>query len=257
MSTAVSIPTRSVSLRPLALPAEHGGWGFLLEPILLGLLIAPSWSGALVAAAGLFAFLARQPLKLALQDAMRGRSYPRTPYCRGLAAAFLAAAALSLASAVLLRSAIILIPLGLVAPLALMQVPYDAYNRGRELLPEMSGAAAMASIATAVAIAGGMRIVPAFGLAGIIVARSLPAILYVRTMLGRMPAWPALALHAIAIVAVALYAPTFATAAMVVLLLRAIWGVTHEPPRAQTIGWREIVFGAITVALAAAGYQSR
>src|SRR6185436_9751194 len=36
--TAIPLPPRGVALRPLALPAEHGGWGFVLEPIVLGLL---------------------------------------------------------------------------------------------------------------------------------------------------------------------------------------------------------------------------
>lgn len=253
--TTVPLPSRTVSLRPLALPAEHGGWGFLFEPMLLGLLVAPSWGGAFVGAAALFGFLARHPLKLALQDATRGRSYPRTPYCRALAAAYLFGGALSLTAAVMTSGARVLIPLGLVVPLALTQVLYDAHRRERELLPELSGAAAMASIAAAVAIAGGMRIVPAFGLAGIIVARTLPSILYVRAMLGRMAAWPAIALHVIAIACVTLYARPYAIAAMVVLLLRAMWGLSHEAPRAQTIGWREIVFGAIVVALAAIAYR--
>src|SRR5689334_962019 len=50
-------PSSSPSLRALALPTEHGGWGLLLEPLLLGLLIVPSAPGAAVAAAALGAFL--------------------------------------------------------------------------------------------------------------------------------------------------------------------------------------------------------
>src|ERR1044072_2044638 len=38
-------------LRPLALPTEHGGWGFLLEPLVLAMIVAPSWIGALICAA--------------------------------------------------------------------------------------------------------------------------------------------------------------------------------------------------------------
>jgi hypothetical protein len=34
-------------------------------------------------------------------------------------------------------------------------------------------------------------------------------------------------------------------------LIRAAWGLTHEPPRAKVIGWREIAFGAMTVVLVA------
>ncbi|VAV92581.1 Putative membrane-spanning protein, partial [hydrothermal vent metagenome] len=33
--------TSRVNVRSIALPTEHGGWGFTLEPILLGLLVAP------------------------------------------------------------------------------------------------------------------------------------------------------------------------------------------------------------------------
>lgn len=252
--TTIPMQPRSVALRPLALPTEHGGWGFLLEPIALGLLVAPSWSGALIATAAVFAFLGRHPLKLALQDAKRARTYPRTPYCWMLAATYLIAAALALASAIAIGGGRILIPIGIVAPLAVIQVLYDARNRSRELLPEMSGAAAMSSIAAAMAIAGGMRILPSIGLAGILIARSLPAILYVRALLRPVPTWPAVAMHVFAIAVVTLVGSPFAIAAMILLLVRAIWGFTHERPSAKTIGWREIVFGAMTVALIAIGY---
>ena len=33
--------TASVPLKSVALPTEHGGWGFTLEPLLLGLLLSP------------------------------------------------------------------------------------------------------------------------------------------------------------------------------------------------------------------------
>ncbi|HET8798941.1 MAG TPA: YwiC-like family protein [Thermoanaerobaculia bacterium] len=250
--TAIPIPARAVALRPLALPSEHGGWGFLGEPILLGLLIAPSWPGALLAAAAVFGFLARHPLKLALQDAVRGRSYPRTPWCRALAAGYSSIAAVTLIRAL---TPGVFVPLALALPFAVIQAAYDARNRSRELLPELSGAVAMTGAGAAIAIAGGMPPTAALGLAGILIARFVPAILYVRTLLGRSPAWIALTLHAVALAAVALWAAPLAVAAMIVLLMRALWGVTHDAPRAQTIGWREIVYGAVTVALVALGYR--
>lgn len=246
--------TRPVALRPIVLPAEHGGWGFLFEPIALGLLVAPSAAGGLVAAAAVLAFFARQPLKLALQDARRGHRYPRTPYCRRIAGAFAGAAALALAAAVALGGIPMLMPLAVAAPLAVVLVAHDASNGSRTLLPEMAGAAAMSLVAAAIGIAGGTPPVASFGLAGIVAARSLPAILYVRTLLGRARPWTAVAAHVLAIAAAAWYAPPFAIAAMVVLLLRALWGLAHDPPPAKTIGWREMAFGAMTVILAAIGY---
>lgn len=251
--TAISIPARAVSLRPLALPSEHGGWGFLCEPILLGLLIAPSWPGALLAVAAAFGFLARQPLKLALQDAVRGRSYPRTPYCHALAAAFLLAGTATLAGAVAMSGPRVVIPLALAVPFGIVQIAYDARSRSRELLPEVSGAAAMTSVAAAIALAGGVQPLAAFGLSGILIARFVPAILYVRALFGRLPRRVAVAAHVAALAAVASSARPLAIAAMLVLLARAVWGVTHVTPRAQTVGWREIAYGAATVALVAIG----
>ncbi|NHZ70059.1 MAG: hypothetical protein GWP18_00280, partial [Proteobacteria bacterium] len=55
----------------MALPTEHGGWGFTLEPILLGLLVAPSASAWEISAAALGIFLARRPVKILSTDLVR------------------------------------------------------------------------------------------------------------------------------------------------------------------------------------------
>lgn len=38
-----------ISWKRIVLPSEHGSWGFLAEPLLLGLLAAPSGAGAALA----------------------------------------------------------------------------------------------------------------------------------------------------------------------------------------------------------------
>ncbi len=65
-ASQVSGKIRRIRLRPIALPAEHGGWGLLFEPIVLGLLLAPSLAGLLLSVAATGAFLARHPFKLAI-----------------------------------------------------------------------------------------------------------------------------------------------------------------------------------------------
>ena len=62
----------------MALPTEHGGWGLTAEPVLLGLLVAPSWAGAAIGAGAVLAFLARTPTKIALGDLRRRRVLSRT-----------------------------------------------------------------------------------------------------------------------------------------------------------------------------------
>ena len=80
-------------LRVLALPPEHGCWGLLLEPIVIGLVAAPSRAGALIALAATGVFLSRQPLKVLLNDVAAGRRAARTYTAALLAVSYLAAAA--------------------------------------------------------------------------------------------------------------------------------------------------------------------
>jgi hypothetical protein len=75
---AHSRPPLSRTIRSVALPSEHGGWGFLIEPIVLGLLVAGSVNGLLLALAALGAFLVHQPVKVAIKDRLKGQRPPRT-----------------------------------------------------------------------------------------------------------------------------------------------------------------------------------
>ena len=150
------------NLRPLALPTEHGGWGFLFEPLVLAMIVAPSWCGALICAAAICGFLTRQPLKLAMQDLVRGRRFPRTRWCAIFATSYAAAAALAIGGAIALGGWRIAIPFAIVAPLAIVNIVADARNKSRALLPELTGPVAMASSAAAIALAGGKSTTVAF-----------------------------------------------------------------------------------------------
>ena len=236
------------------LPTEHGGWGFLLEPLILGLLVKASFGGALIALAALFGFLTRQPLKLAMQDALRRKSYPRTSWCRIFAAGYLLLAGISIAGAIAVSGWTLTIPFAAVAPLALVTLIADARNRSRRLLPELAGSIAMASTAAAIGLAGGLSYIASFSLMALIVLRGIPSILYVRTLLTRAhkqvaSCVPAVVAHVVAIPLAYFAGSLFAVGATVALLARAVWGLTHEVPRAKTVGWREIAWGAMTVVL--------
>jgi hypothetical protein len=65
-------------LRSVAMPTEHGGWSLTLEPVLLALIVAWSWSGFALGAAALLAFVARTPIKVVLVDRWRHRWLDRT-----------------------------------------------------------------------------------------------------------------------------------------------------------------------------------
>lgn len=245
-SIAVSERPR-VILRPLALPSEHGGWGFLLEPIVLGLIVVPSIGGAFIAAGAVAAFLARHPLKLAAQDLLRHRRYPRTRACELLALSYLAVAAVFFAFAPMRA----LIALATAIPFALAQFVYDARNRGRALTPELFGVLAPGAIAGAMAIAAGTPIAFAATLWLLIALRAVPSILYVRSSLRGFSRAAMLGAHAVA-VAVAALISTIAAGAMLVLLVRAI--PSTKGLAARTIGFREIGWGTLTVGLLALSF---
>lgn len=245
-------------LRPLAIPNEHGGWGFLFEPIVLAGLAAPSLGGALVAVAAVAAFLARHPLKLAAGDVVRGRRYPRTIVCACIAAVYSLVALIALATATHRAGLGILLPLAIAAPFGLVQLAFDARNRGRAALPELSGAMAMGGVAASMALASSKPLAFAIALWLVALCRSLPAILYVRQLLGRGRGAVAAHVAAIAVVVLlwrASLAPLVAVIAAIVLLARALFPPSKPAPK--RIGIAELVWGGGTTLATGAAYLLR
>jgi hypothetical protein len=255
-----------VRVRTVALPVEHGGWGLTLEPVLLGMLVAPTLAGLFISVATVGAFLARHPLKIVVGDRRRGRRFARTAVAERFATLYVLVAAAGLLFALATADGYsFLWPLLFAAPLAAVQLFYDAKGDSRALWPELAGATALAGVATSIALAGGWSNAPAYGLWAVLAARTVTAILYVRARLHRLhgrhsSGAPVIAEHAAALGVIAALArasvvPVSAVAALVVLLLRAVHGLAEDNPRVtgKRIGIREIVFGALTVALVAIG----
>ncbi len=258
-------PARNgVRIKTIALPAEHGGWGFVFEPIVLGLLLAPSIAGFYLALSAVGFFLARHPLTIVVLN--RRRESPRTALARRFAAIYLAVGAASFMAAVIFAQRTFILPLLVAAPFAFVQVAHDWIGKRRVLIAELSGAIAISSLAAAIALSAGLPKALGFALWAIMIARAVPAILYVRAIIARLhrqssSALPMLLAHGCAVVAMGfLYqgglAPFLAMVVMLVLLLRAsIVFVFAKPNRvtAKQLGFSEIAFGAVTVCAIALG----
>jgi hypothetical protein len=222
--TTATLPR--VALRPLAVPNEHGGWGFLLEPVVLALAVAPSGAGVAIAAALLAAFFMRHPLRLAARDLMLGKRYPRTSVCASLALAYGAAALVCLIVAVASSSMLTLAPLLMAVPFLGVQMHFDMRNRGREWPAEICGAVGAAAGGAACVLAAGAGFTVAFTIAAIAMSRSVPSVLYVRSLLRRSTPAPGLLAHALAVALVAALPglPLVATLIPIVLLGRSVAG---------------------------------
>lgn len=259
--------TAAIAWKPVALPVEHGGWGFLAEPVVLGLVLAPSRAGACLALAALAGFLARHPLRLWLLDRRRRVRHPRTALAERFFLAYSTLALLLLSAAFALASGAFWPALLAAAPAALLALAFDASGRSRDALPELAGAVALGASATAIALAGGAASVVAWGAWALVALRAVTSVLYVRARIRLdrgLPAGPGLVLagHAAALALAAALAgsdaaPWLAAGAFAVLLARAAWGMSslRRRVRPQVVGFQELGYGVLTLLLLVAGYR--
>ena len=253
--------TQRIPLKPLAIPNEHGAWGFWLEPALLGLLLAPSWAGAGLALASLGALFMQHPLSLFLTDKRRKRSYARTSITFQLAMAYSLVVFLGFSLAIFQASSLqFLIPLLMAAPLALFQLESKTRHQGRSLWAELAGALAMTALLPSILLLGNVSPAQAAAFGLLLSTRSLPSILYVRARL-RLErgekvnkVLPVIASIMACVVAALLvytkFAPVAILPVMVILFIRCAMGLSfmRRSMQAKTIGMLELFFGLLLIA---------
>ena len=256
----------TVRLKSVAIPPEHGSWGFLLEPIALGLLVAPSGYGALLGLSMFAVFFLHQPLKVMIKDRIKGRRPERTVWAERFTLGYGAIALFTFGIVSLNNDSAFLMPLLLSAPLLMTQVVYDLRNMSRELVAEVTGASALGAIAPAIALLGGMEAATAWVLWPILLARTIPSILYIRARLRlqrghAVPIVPVWVIHGIGILSIAAFvwegrAPWLALVALGILIGRMALGLSRyrKAHRTAIIGVQEMTYGFLTVILVAIGY---
>lgn len=254
--------------KAVALPAEHGSWGLVGEPVFLGLLVAFSPAALLVGLGSFAGFLAHRPLKIAYGDRRRGRRYPRTVLAERFAAAFASVAVGCFLGALALAGPALLVPLAAAVPLATVFLLYDL-RPGRTWQEELAAPAAFSSACAAMAAASGWTLPAAFALWGVLAARGVPTVLYVRervrlertASLDRRVAVATAVFHLVALCGVialvrAGLLPALAAVAVALLALRAAHGLTlwRGGRTARSVGFQELAWGATTVVAVVVGF---
>lgn len=242
------------------MPVEHGGWGFLFEPIVIALVAVPSAATLLLSLAAVALFLSRQPLKVAIEDTLRRRHVPRTRVAWAIALGYLLAGGLAVAGAFFAAAHAfwaVAAPLAPLAPLGLVTLWYDSRGESRRLTPEIAGATALAGVACAAGIAVGLGWPLALSLWVSALVRVVPAIVTVRERVQRLhgeaprtlgvAASHALALAAATGVGLVGLMPWGVAVIAVLLALRAAWDLRPGAPAvtAMRIGVRELVTGLV------------
>lgn len=257
----------SVRWRSVALPTEHGGWSFVSEPLLLGLLLAPSWGGLTISLATLGAFLLRHPLKIYAKDVLNKRSVPRTDAARRFMLIYAGITGFAgLITLFLIPAVNVLLPLLLALPLFALQLAYDVRNQSRSAVAEIAGAVATGALASTIVMMQGWTLTAALGLWLVIAVKAISTILYVRSRLrlereqaaGLQLALGAQVISIFVVVLATVYglARWTAIVAMIILAVRAALGLSSwrkaRPPK--IIGMQEIAYGLGFLLLIAVGY---
>jgi hypothetical protein len=257
MTTLEHIRPAGPGLKSVALPAQHGGWSFVLEPALVSVVVAPTLAGLFLGIAALMVFLLDQPVRVALKDRRKGKRYARTRLAERAALIYGVIGALAFLASVALAPHPFWLPLVLAVPLALVQLGLDLRNQARSAVAEIAGALAFAAVAPAIVLAAGWPLELAFGLWAALALRDASAILYVRARLrvekGKDPhahpaRWAQLLL-VVGLVALAAFglSPWLAVIGGLLLAARALWGLSRwrKPMPAVKLGIREVIFGLV------------
>jgi len=264
-ASSAKLPQRRSAQRAVLVPTEHGGWGLTLEPVLLGLLVAPSWSGVCLGVAAAILFLARTPFKMMLVDLHRRRRLPRTRLAAGAVSCYAVVLAGCLTVPLLHAPATTWLPLVLIGPLVGTELWFDMRSRGRRLTPELAGAVGIAGVATMVILADGQQTGVALACWVLLSARAVTSIINVRDLVqglhGRrqQPAavWAGdLAALSLAAIAVALE-PAATTGAVAVVVLIVVQRLLRlrPTPRAVILGLTQTALGLMVVAAIAVGVR--
>lgn len=186
----VADTTELVCERPLwrrvAVPSEHGGWGLTLEPVLLGLMIAPSLVGAVVGLGAFIAFFVRSPLKLVVIDVRRKRWLDRSKLAMRFAIGELVVLAGIAVAALWVAGRSWLVPVVIALPLVGVEFWFDIRSRGRRLIPELCGAIGISSVVAVIVLASGNRTSLAVGAWLVLSARAVGSIPFVRVQISRL-----------------------------------------------------------------------
>ncbi|HEX5400286.1 MAG TPA: YwiC-like family protein [Verrucomicrobiae bacterium] len=170
-------PSFTRQIATLLLPKEHGSWSLALEPLALGLLVAPSVAGGALAVAAIAGFFLRRPLKSMLREPSVAQR-KRTMICV-FVLTVIALAGLLLAAK--FASAEKLWPL---IPAALASVAFawfDSRNEARAEAAELAGTVAFGILPAAFGALAGWSMIESLALAAVMLTRSVPTVLFVRT----------------------------------------------------------------------------
>jgi len=247
----------------LTLPKEHGSWSLALEPVAFGLLVAPSAAGTALALAAVSGFFLRRPLK----QALAGNHNSRQPLALVCATTLVLVGLSGLLLAARLGAVDGWWPL---LPAALAGAVFawcDGRNEAREGAAELAGAVAFALLPAAFGAFAGWPVADSVALAAMMLVRSAPTVLTVRTCLRIRKGQAVSIVPALMATIAGIFLTVWLTALRLmpwaavgfalVFAARTSWLLLGQPRlAARTLGITEVVLGGLMVLALALTWKS-
>lgn len=261
------VTARSRPWKGIALPVEHGSWGLTLEPVILGLLVAPTIAGLFLAIAAVGVFLARQPYRVWQLERNRGNHGLRRKTALKYLSIYTSISLVGFTAAWLAANEPFLAPIIIAVPFGAVFFYYDTKRESRSWQAELAAPVAFSAVTASIALLGGWSIGTALALWAVMVARSIPSVMYVRARLrldkgkGNPQITAVVGTHLLAFVVIGALVwiqqlPALTLAAFLALALRAVVCLSEnrQALSVKTIGFIEVGLGALTVLLVAVGF---
>ncbi len=251
------------NIKHIAFPEEHGSWGFVLEPQVLALLIAFSFSGLYLALASFFFFLAHQPIKI-IVNPKKKKEIKRKAFV--VVTLYLIVALSLLALCFASNSFNNFIPFLIAMGLMISYLFVEILGYSRKLFSELVASSAIDFIAVSILLLGGTDKTLAWSLLVLLLNRAIPTVLFVHERINYVHQRPVNKLAPIVagvaglilalVFAYYKWIPFPALLGVAVLFVRLLFGLSDRmmTQSLKKAGIMEFVYGVVFVMITAVSY---
>lgn len=253
-----------INIRQIAFPTEHGSWGFVLEPLVLALLVAYSFSGLMLALCAFFMFLSYQPLRILFK---KKNNNELNKYSLIIFIIYFLLAALFFAIVFSKVKIISLLPVGISLLLMSLYLVNLYKQKNRELISELSAPVSISILTLSILLFKGWQVEYVIAFLIVLLARSITTTFYVHTKLKMFKKKEIK--NILPIISVYIFTgillwtsmigltPFLTVAASLMLLVRTHIGIfyTKENFKVVNFGIMEFVYGGLFIIITALGYM--
>ncbi len=247
----------------IALPEEHGSWGFVLEPLILATIVGYSLNGLFLALASFLLFLSHQPIRIIFNK-------KKNPTLRKKAWGFLF---VYLTLIVLFFSLVFqsadyyrLYPFFLALLLMGSFLLFELSGKARKLTSEIIATISISFIAVSIVLLSGWSEIQSWAFFFLLLNRAVPTVLFIHERVNfihnkYVNKWIPILVGLFGFIITLFLAyssliPWFAITGVLVLIIRMIFGFTPKMLKQslKTAGILEFVYGIIFVIITAIAY---